>query len=93
MFYAELLFRGKPFLFRYAFLGTMIKSVLSYIYISTQQNEHCDWLIVFSRAPDQIQIYPARDTTARDLCMTKLKMAWPSDVLTIVSLIDGDGPL
>ena len=32
----------------------------------TQQNEHCDWLILgHMRAPDQIQMFPDRDTIAQ----------------------------
>ena len=32
----------------------------------TQQNENCDWLILgHMRAPDQIQMFPDRDTIAQ----------------------------
>ena len=49
-----------------------VNKYLCYSWTFTQQNEHCDFVDSWSRAPDQIQMYPHRDTIAQLLSAGRL---------------------
>ena len=49
------------------------QTLLLYTPTFTQQNEHCDWLILGHMPPDQIQMYPDQDTIAQLLPVRRIQ--------------------